>query len=154
MSKWSSMKWLLAYAGRFATRVKFCLPATAMRTMPERDIDTIPKGGDATCNPTPMQAIMVARRALETQIEAVARCGHVPDAYAMSLRANYQAELAEYKRLLGEAEDQEQASLRRLDALCPLPPVPEPAPLPRPRTRKFGRVSDWLVRGNAAGLPN
>ena len=100
---------------------------------------------------TPMQAILAKRAGLEAQIKVGAQCGLVSDGLAFALLKNFEDELAEKRRLLTELEHLLHDGLRRLDALCPSPPVPQPAPPPEPRRRKFTKPSDWFP-GGAAGF--
>lgn len=107
---------------------------------------------DGPGNSAAMDDILTEQKAIETQIDAAARRGHVADALPISLLVIQKAELAERRRLLGQTDQQLQASLRCLDALCPAPPEPAPEPLPEARPRAFPRVGDWFPRGDA-GLP-
>lgn len=156
-----TIKRLLARAGKgarsFGKRMKSRLLPTVSRGDGANDANGVAghEHGDAafvaSSDPTPMQAILGKRVELETQIEVGARCGLVSDGLAFALLKNFEDELAEKRRLLTELEHLLHDGLRRLDALCPSPPVPQPAPPPEPRRRKFTKPSDWFP-GGAAGF--
>lgn len=137
----------------FGRRMKSGLLVMVSKNADDVRLGEVPNGHTAPTKRTPMQAILDQRAGLQAQIEAAANCGYVRDSLAVSLLANYEDELAERRRLLTDLEHQLQASLRRLNALCPTPPAPEPAPLPPPRARKFMAVKDWFGNG-AAGRVN
>ena len=157
MSKLDRIKRLWARTSEAAQslgkHIKPRLLSMVNRNAVDRPSDAVPNSGPVPTEPTLMQAVMNRRAGLEAQIEAAANCGYVRDSLATSLLANYEDELAERRRLLTELEHQLQASLRRLNALCPAPPAPEPAPIPPPRPRKFTAVKDWFGNG-AAGRAN
>lgn len=133
----------------FGKRIIPRLLAMVSRDVEARPSDAVLHDETLPSEPTPMQIIMDRRVRLEAQIEAAADCGYVRDSLATSLLANHEDELAERRRLLTDLEHQLQASLRRLNALCPAPPEPEPAPLPAPRPRQFTAVKDWFGSGSA-----
>lgn len=157
MSKLDVIKRLMAGASAaalsFGKNMKPRLLAMVSRDAEGGPSDAVPNSDPVPSEPTPMQIIMDRRVGLEAQIEAAADCGYVRDSLATSLLANHEDELAERRRLLTDLEHQLQASLRRLNALCPAPPEPEPAPIPPPRPRKFTAVKDWFGNG-AAGRVN
>jgi hypothetical protein len=134
----------------FGSRMKSRLLAMISSKADDDVTDTVPNGEAVPSQLSPMQAIMERRKRLEAQIEAAARQGFVQDGLSMCLLDNFNDELAERQRLLGEVEHQLQACLRRLEALAPLP-KPEPEPCPEPRKRRFNKPSDWLPKG-APGL--
>lgn len=155
MSKVTRIKRILARAGdgarSFGKHIKSHLLAAVSGKAGDCLSGGIPHGEARQGQLTPMQAIMERRKLLEAQIEAAARQGFVQDGLSMCLLDNFNEELAERRRLLGEVEHQLQACLRKLDALCPPPPNPEPQPSPEPRKRRFSKPSDWFAHG-AAGL--
>jgi uncharacterized coiled-coil protein SlyX len=130
----------------FGKRMKSRLLAMTSSKADDGVTDPVPNG-EAGKN---LQAIMERRKRLEAQIEAAARQGFVQDGLSMCLLDNFNDELAERRRLLGEVEHQLQACLRRLEAIAP-PPKPEPELRAEPRKRRFNKPSDWFPKG-APGL--
>ena len=117
-------------------------------------ISTLRSKGSPTAAPQrspKMLQIQAEQARIKGLIDDAARDGLVPEAHGLSRHSGHVAELAETHRQLGEEEAAYQASLMRLDAMFPEPPVPLPEPpVPKPAQR-FPRLGELL---SERGQPN
>lgn len=87
-------------------------------------------------------------------IDQCAKNGFVPDAHVYRLHETHVAELAEQRRMVGDAQARHAACLRRLEARFPEPPQPEPVPTPPRAPRVYPRIGNVLGGNGAASQPH